>query len=501
MSRFTREEIRRAMVLYAVTDRAWVTEEHSLYQQVEEALAGGATCIQLREKELGQDDFLEEAIKMKEICHRYHVPFIINDNVEIALKCGADGIHVGQSDMAAGDVRKLVGPDMMIGVSAKTVEQALYAQENGADYLGVGAMFHTSTKKDATEVSYETALDITKAVHIPVVGIGGISKENMLELTGTGIDGVALVSAIFGAKDIERECKELKKLSESMTMRKVLTIAGSDCSGGAGIQADLKTITAHKMYGMSAICALTAQNTTGVCDIMDVTPEFLAKQLDCIFTDIRPDAVKIGMVSNKELIHVIAEKLKEYHAENVVLDPVMVSTSGSKLISEDAIDSLKKELFPLATVITPNIPETAELWGKPVNGQKDMVEAAKDISTQYGCGVLVKGGHMLLDEMKAADYLYDKGLGCNTNETKTDKYDVNVNQDGIWFQTEKVSNTNTHGTGCTLSSAIACNLAAGNSLPESIQYAKNYLTGALKAQMNLGKGSGPLNHVYDIHIL
>lgn len=488
MSRLTREEVRRAMTLYAVTDRMWETEEHTLYMQVEEACKGGATCIQLREKDLGEEEFIEEAKKIKEICHRYQVPFIINDNVRAALQCGADGVHVGQSDMAAGDVRKLVGPDLLIGVSAKTVEQALYAQENGADYLGVGAMFHTSTKKDATDVSKDMAQKITKAVQIPVVGIGGISKENMMELTGTGFDGVALVSAIFGKQDIISECQALKVLSESMSMRKVLTIAGSDCSGGAGIQADLKTIAAHKMYGMSAISSLTAQNTTGVYGIMDVSKEFLGKQIDCIFQDIRPEAVKIGMVSNAGLVQVIVDKLKEYNAENVVVDPVMVSTSGSKLIDEHAIDILKKELFPLAALITPNIPEAEVLWGKSISSKEDIVKAAKELSEKFGCGVLIKGGHMLLQETEASDYFYSVQNGSDDRSR--------IENDGTWFATERVNNENTHGTGCTLSSAIACGLAAGNSLCDSIFNAKKYLTGALKAGMNLGKGFGPLNHLY-----
>ena len=482
MSKLSREEVRRAMVLYGVTDRMWVTDDHDLYMQVEEACQGGATCIQLREKELGDGEFLTEAIRIKEICHRYEVPFIINDNVEVAVKCGADGIHVGQDDCEAGKVRELVGPDMVIGVSTKNVEQALLAQKNGADYLGVGAVFHTSTKKDATDVSHEMLKNIVDAVDIPVVAIGGISKDNIIELAGTGADGVALVSAIFGSRDIKESCKQLKALSESMAMKKVLTIAGSDCSGGAGIQADLKTIAAHKMYGMSAICALTAQNTTGVYGISDVSPDFLRNQIDCIFKDIRPDAVKIGMVSNSELIEVIAEKLKEYKAANIVVDPVMVATSGSKLISDDAIETLKIKLFPLATVITPNIPETEELWGQPVKCKEDMMAAAKAIALKYGCSVLVKGGHMLLAETKAADYLY---VGSD-----------NGGSEGFWFETEMVDNDNTHGTGCTLSSAIACNLAARNSLKDSIYNGKMYLTGALKAGMNLGNGSGPMNHVY-----
>lgn len=203
------------MLLYAVTDRAW-TGRQSLLEQVECALKGGATCVQLREKELDEAAFLEEAIQMKQLCAKYGVPFIVNDNVDIAIKCGADGVHVGQSDMEAGHVRELAGDQMMIGVSARTVEEALAAQAAGADYLGVGAMFSTSTKLDAHVLRYQTLKDICAAVHIPVTAIGGINEENMMGLAGSGVDGVALVSAIFAAEDIEAACRRLKAMSEAM---------------------------------------------------------------------------------------------------------------------------------------------------------------------------------------------------------------------------------------------------------------------------------------------
>lgn len=206
---------KETMLLYAVTDRMWTGKE-TLMEQVEDALRGGATCVQLREKELDEESFLKEAMEMKALCARYGVPFIVNDNVEIAIRCKADGVHVGQSDMAAGNVRAMIGADMLLGVSAQTVEQALAAEAAGADYLGIGAMFPTDTKKDAKEVSFAAAQEITKTVEIPVVAIGGINKRNILELKGTGVDGVALVSAIFGAENIEEECKALKALSTEM---------------------------------------------------------------------------------------------------------------------------------------------------------------------------------------------------------------------------------------------------------------------------------------------
>lgn len=257
-------------------------------------------------------------------------------------------------------------------------------------------------------------------------------------------------------------------------MKTALTIAGSDSSGGAGIQADIKTMMANGVYAMSAITALTAQNTTGVTAIFETDPDFLAKQLDAVFTDIRPDAVKVGMVSSELLIDVIADKCIQYEAQNIVVDPVMVATSGSRLISENAIDVLTKKLFPLAKVITPNIPETEILAAQKIQATEERLEAAKRIQKHFGCAVLCKGGHGLQD---ADDLLVDKN--------------------GItWFHGERVENTNTHGTGCTLSSAIAAFLAQDMELEQAIQKAKEYITGALKDGMNLGHGSGPLNHAY-----
>lgn len=260
-------------------------------------------------------------------------------------------------------------------------------------------------------------------------------------------------------------------------MNTALTIAGSDSSGGAGIQADIKTMTAHHVYAMSAITALTAQNTTGVTDIMEVSPNFLAAQLDSIFTDIRPDAIKIGMVSSKNLIEMIADKLCEYQAENVVVDPVMVATSGAKLIGDDAVDTLKKRLLPLAKLITPNVPEAEVLAGQSICNEEDMVNAARIIANQYSCNVLLKGGHSIQD---ANDLLVMKG------------------EDPVWFYGERIQNPNTHGTGCTLSSAIASNLAKGKSISESVRLAKNYISGALKAGLDLGRGSGPMDHGFAI---
>lgn len=261
-------------------------------------------------------------------------------------------------------------------------------------------------------------------------------------------------------------------------MKTALSIAGTDPSGGAGIQADIKTMTANGVFALTAVTALVAQNTTGVTSIQESSPEFLAQQLDCVFTDIFPDAVKTGMVSSIPLIEVIADKLTQYQARNIVVDPVMVATSGDRLISDGALETLKRRLLPLAAVLTPNIPEAEILAGRSIRSYDDMVFAGKEIQEKYGCAVLCKGGHQI-----------------------SDANDVLIDRDGsiCFFTAKRINNPNTHGTGCTLSSAIASNLARGFSLEDSIERAKKYIVGALSAMLDLGRGSGPMDHMWDLH--
>lgn len=259
-------------------------------------------------------------------------------------------------------------------------------------------------------------------------------------------------------------------------MKTALTIAGSDSSGGAGIQADIKTMTMNGVYAMSAITALTAQNTMGVRDVFESTPEFLRAQLEAVFEDIFPDAVKIGMVPSAELIKVITERLKFYKAKNIVVDPVMVATSGSRLMRTDALSVLTRELLPIASIITPNIPEAEILSGMSILNKEDMVKSATQMGDSYGCAVLLKGGHSVDN---ANDLLYVNGEYC-------------------WFEGKRIENPNTHGTGCTLSSAIASNLAKGYSIEEAINSAKEYISGAIGAMLNLGRGSGPIQHNFEL---
>lgn len=466
-----------SLKVYAVTNRSYLNGQ-SLPSAVEAALLGGASFIQLREKDgpqVSEEELRADIAEIKKLCRKFQVPFVIDDDVDLAIKCDADGVHVGQKDQDCGEVRKLIGPDKILGVSAQTVEQAKLAEEAGADYLGVGAVFPTSSKSDAVEVPRQTLIDICEAVSIPVVAIGGITADNIGQLKGCGVAGAAVISEIFAAEDITAATKDLGQAVQHMLndLPTALTIAGSDSSGGAGIQADLKTMITNNVYGMSAITALTAQNTTGVKNVMNVTPEFLRDELDEIFTDIYPDAVKIGMVSEASLIRVIMDRLAYYQAKHVVVDPVMVATSGAKLIDDEAIEVLQEELLPLAELVTPNIPEAEILSGMKITDSQDMEAAAKRIYDQWGSKVLLKGGHAVND---ANDLLYDGSIH--------------------WIQGKRIDNPNTHGTGCTLSSAIASHLAKGETLLSSVVKAKTYLSQALEAQLDLGHGSGPMNHAF-----
>lgn len=280
-------------------------------------------------------------------------------------------------------------------------------------------------------------------------------------------------------------------------MRTALTIAGSDSSGGAGIQADIKTMSANRVYAMSAITALTAQNTTGVSQIFDVTPDFLSAQLDSVFQDIYPDAVKIGMLSNTDIMATVAMKLVEYRAKNIVLDPVMVSTSGSSLIKVDSARFMVSELFPLADIITPNIPEAEAITGMQIDGEQDMTVAAAMLYSS------IKNRKAELSSLMknngAEDYMYNRETAvllkgghsiCDANDVLV------INDNVVIIEGERIDNPNTHGTGCTLSSAIASNLAKGIDMEQSVRNAKAYISGALKAGLDLGKGSGPLDHMY-----
>ena len=513
------------------------------------ALRGGATFVQLRAKHADARELTDMARAIANVIDSAGkadtVAFVIDDRTDVAWQCRQlgikiDGVHIGQDDMMPEQARAMLGPDAIIGLSAETLQHIATANalpDGVVDYIGAGPLHYTATKPEAAAVEADGtkhalgiagAQSLCDASRYPVVVGGGVHTDDIPALARTTAAGWFVVSAIAAADDPESATRQLIsawtairgeqrhgyaaagiaaptasssipflphwRTKQPHGLPPVLTVAGSDSSGGAGIQADLKTMMANGVFGMSAITSLTAQNTTGVRDVQNAEPHVLAEQIDAVFEDIPPMAVKIGMVSSADLIETIAERLSAHQARNIVLDPVMVATSGAKLIDDDAVAALTSKLFPLATVITPNMPETealleqarqerssaddapaARLLSAGIRTEADMEMAGRTLAEHFGCAVLVKGGHGVKDAN-----------------------DVLVEPDGTatWFTSPRIDNPNTHGTGCTLSSAIASHLALGETLPQAVRSAKDYLTGALAEQLDLGRGSGPMDHAW-----
>ena len=513
------------------------------------ALRGGATFVQLRAKHADARELTDMARAIANVIDSAGkadtVAFVIDDRTDVAWQCRQlgikiDGVHIGQDDMMPEQARAMLGPDAIIGLSAETLQHIATANalpDGVVDYIGAGPLHYTATKPEAAAVEADGtkhalgiagAQSLCDASRYPVVVGGGVHTDDIPALARTTAAGWFVVSAIAAADDPESATRQLIsawtairgeqrhgyaaagiaaptasssipflphwRTKQPHGLPPVLTVAGSDSSGGAGIQADLKTMMANGVFGMSAITSLTAQNTTGVRDVQNAEPRVLAEQVDAVFEDIPPMAVKIGMVSSADLIETIAERLSAHQARNIVLDPVMVATSGAKLIDDDAVAALTSKLFPLATVITPNMPETealleqalqerssaddapaARLLSAGIRTEADMEMAGRTLAEHFGCAVLVKGGHGVKDAN-----------------------DVLVEPDGTatWFTSPRIDNPNTHGTGCTLSSAIASHLALGETMPQAVRSAKDYLTGALAEQLDLGHGSGPMDHAW-----
>lgn len=525
------------------------TKDRPVTDVVAAALRGGATFVQLRAKHADARELTDMARAIANVIDSAGkadtVAFVIDDRTDVAWQCRhlgikVDGVHIGQDDMMPEQTRAMLGPDAIIGLSAETLQHIATANalpDGVIDYIGAGPLHYTATKPEAAAVEADGtkhalgiagAQSLCDASRYPVVVGGGVHTDDIPALARTTAAGWFVVSAIAAANDPESATRQLISVwaairgeqrhgyaaagiaaptaSSSIPflphwrtkqphgLPPVLTVAGSDSSGGAGIQADLKTMMANGVFGMSAITSLTAQNTTGVRDVQNAEPRVLAEQIDAVFEDIPPMAVKIGMVSSADLIETIAERLSAHQARNIVLDPVMVATSGAKLIDDDAVAALTTRLFPLATVITPNMPETealleqalqehssadddpaARLLSAGIRTEADMETAARTLAEHFGCAVLVKGGHGVKDAN-----------------------DVLVEPDGTatWFTSPRIDNPNTHGTGCTLSSAIASHLALGETLPQAVRSAKDYLTGALAEQLDLGHGAGPMDHAW-----
>lgn len=486
--------------VYLVTDQSLSLGRRTA-DIVRDAVAGGATIVQLREKEASTRTFYEEALEVKEALKETGVPLIINDRLDIALAIDAEGVHVGNSDMPISMVRQLVGPDKILGLSIERLEDALQDDVQYADYLGVSPVFSTDTKLDiATPLGLEGTTKVTEMTSLPTVGIGGINQSNAAQVIAAGASGVAVVSAIVSQEDVTAAARELKviidtaKQTNSLSAMEeqakpytytqkyatVLTIAGSDSGGGAGIQADIKSISANGAYAASAITALTAQNTQGVEGIFPVPSDFIQAQIRAVMEDIQIDAVKIGMLHDTETIRTVRDMLVAYPVKHIVLDPVMVATSGHKLLVDEAIATLKEELIPIATLITPNIPEAEILLGRAITSQEELPAVARELSETFGgISVLVKAGH--LTDRTLIDVLYD----VDTKQI-------------VELTSQRLDTRNTHGTGCTLSSAIAAHMAQTSDVTKSVRAGQQYIAEAIKAGANyhIGEGHGPVKHFY-----
>ena len=487
--------------LYLVTDRP-LSGGRDMAWIVREAAAGGVTMVQLREKECSTAEFIQLARELKAALAPLGIPLIINDRVDVALAVDADGVHIGQSDMPYATARKLLGSDKIIGLSVETMDEVVAANALDVDYIGISPVYATPTKTDTlTPFGLDGVDEVMRCSRHRCVAIGGMNRDTVGEVIAHGVEGVAVVSAIVAApspreaaaelagivRDNRHEHSESSEVSENncqlstvnSQLKKVLTIAGSDSGGGAGIQADIKSISANGCFATSAITAITAQNTLGVNAVEGLSIDILEGQIEAVLSDIGTDSVKIGMLHSAEVVRSVARLLRKYGIKDVVLDPVMVSTSGHKLIEDSAIAVLKSDLMPLARVITPNIPEAEILLGEPIEKQGDLPAAARRLAQQYGVSVLLKAGHLVDDEL--IDIFYN-------NET----------DEVIELSARRVDTPNTHGTGCTLSSAFAAQLAKGLPLTEAARAAKEYINNAIihGAAYKIGNGHGPVCHFY-----
>ena len=487
--------------LYLVTDRP-LSGGRDMSWIVREAAAGGVTMVQLREKECSTAEFITLARELKAALQPLDIPLIINDRADVALAVDADGLHIGQSDMPYATARALLGKDKIIGLSVETMDEVIAANALDVDYIGISPVYATPTKTDTlTPFGLEGIDEVMRLTRHRCVAIGGMNRDTIGDVIARGVEGVAVVSAIVAA-DSPREAaaelatiirghrpvpsensvpSELPESSENSRLGRVLTIAGSDSGGGAGIQADIKSISANGCFAASAITAITAQNTLGVNAVEGLSIDIIEGQIDAVLSDIGADSIKIGMLHSAEVVHCVVRMLRKYGIRDVVLDPVMVSTSGHKLIEDSAIEVLKSELMPMARVITPNIPEAEILLGEAISEQGDLPDAARRLAERYGVSVLLKAGHLVND--KLIDIFYNR---------ETDEV--------VALSASRVETRNTHGTGCTLSSALAAQLAKGLSLTEAVRAAKTYINNAIihGASRRIGHGHGPVAHFYHL---
>jgi hydroxymethylpyrimidine kinase / phosphomethylpyrimidine kinase / thiamine-phosphate diphosphorylase len=457
--------------VYLVTDQS-----ERLPEKVREAIAGGVSVVQYRTKSRNAGERLAVGIEVRNVCGHAGIPFIVNDDLELARELDADGLHLGQEDGSPGEARRVLGPRKIIGVSTHNLEEALQAEAAGADYIGFGAMFPTTSKQVMHQPGPTMLAAIRRHVRIPVVAIGGITRNNAAEVIDAGADAIAVISAVLGNRDPGLAAAELALLFNRLNpfpRGTVLSIAGSDSGGGAGVQADIKTATLLGSYAASVVTALTAQNTRGVLAIHTPPVEFLEEQLDAVLSDIPVSVIKTGMLYSAAIIGMVADKIRESGRRLVVVDPVMKAKGGTSLIDKDSVVALKNSLFPVTYLLTPNIPEAEKLVGCSISNERDMEAAARVLWRTGARNVLIKGGHLPAGE--SVDILFDGNAFYR-------------------FPAPRLLTKNTHGTGCTFASAIATFLAQGEPLPRAIERAKEFITSAIRLAVPLGKGHGPVNH-------
>jgi len=465
--------------LYLILD----TDVPDLEQRLKAALRGGTRIVQYRDKNRPPEQQRQLAIQLRQLCHEAGALFIINDHPQLALDCEADGVHLGQGDLSVNKARQLLGPERLIGISTRTVEEALKAEALGADYIGLGSMYPTSSKDDAVLVGVERLRQVRKAVRIPIVAIGGITRDRAGELIDAGADSLAVISAVFHADDPALAAREFAlqfNRRRPFPRGRVLSIAGSDSGGGAGIQADLKTTTLLGGYGACAITALTAQSTLGVRGIHPAPADFIVEQISAVLEDIGADTLKTGMLFSPEIVTAVADAIRQYTLPAVV-DPVMVAKGGATLLEQAAVEAVRERLVPETYLLTPNLPEAETLCGLAVRNIDEMERAANRLHEMGARHVLVKGGHL---EGDALDVLLADGEIHH-------------------LRAPRIDTRNTHGTGCTYATAIATFLAQGLPLREAVQAGKKFITRAIETTIPLGSGHGPVNHwqaAWDHHL-
>lgn len=458
--------------LYLITDHG----EH-LPARVRDALAGGVSVLQYRAKEGSLEEKLHTGGELKRLCTEFGVTFIVNDDLQLARTLDADGLHLGQEDGDPVEARMILGREKIIGVSTHNLAEARRAEAAGADYIGFGAMYPTASKEIRHLPGPGALTEIKAAIGIPVAAIGGITGENASTLIDAGTDAIAVISAVLSDRTPGVAAAELALAFNRRTgfpRGTVLSIAGSDSGGGAGIQADIKTITLLGGYAASVITAVTAQNSCGVSAVHGIPPAIVAEQLAAVLSDIPVDVVKTGMLFSGELTALVTDKLRAFNRRIVVVDPVLTAKGGAPLLDRQARSILREQLFPGTYLLTPNIPEAEWLTGLTIRSVTEMEEAARLLHSMGVRNVLIKGGH--LADGDAVDILFNGDVVTR-------------------FVAPRLDTKNSHGTGCTYASAIAALLAQGVPLAPAVSRAKEFVTRAIRFGHPLGKGHGPVNHV------